>query len=146
MTEPHDAPRPRHGAGPRAASATQASVLAQLNRHIATVTGQRPDARTELRSAQAFRETWERLHAEDEVQQALERGPENPGPLNPHRLVLRTLGLLSELSPDYLRRFMAHAEALLWLEAASAPLKPAGRAARRSPPRSRAGSAPGPVR
>ncbi|HSX94516.1 MAG TPA: DUF2894 domain-containing protein [Hydrogenophaga sp.] len=125
MTEPDEALRPRHGAGPRTASATQVSVLAQLNRHIATVTGQRPDARTELRSAQAFRETWERLHAEDEVQQALERGPENPGPLNPHRLVLRTLGLLSELSPDYLRRFMAHADALLWLDEASARLKPA---------------------
>ena len=124
MTEPHDAPRPRHGAGPRAANATQASVLAQLNRHIATVTGQRPDARTELRSARAFRDTWERLHAEDEVHQALQRGPENPGPLNPHRLVLRTLGLLSELSPDYLRRFMAHADALLWLDEASALLKP----------------------
>lgn len=125
MTERDEATRPRHGAAPRAATAPQASVLAQLNRHIATVTGQRPDARTELRSAQAFRETWERLHAEDEVQQALERGPENPGPLNPHRLVLRTLGLLSELSPDYLRRFMAHADALLWLDEASARLKPA---------------------
>lgn len=125
MTESDEAPRPRHGAARRAVTATQASVLAELNRHIATVTGQPHAARAELRSARAFRDTWERLHAEDEVLQAVRRGPENPGPLNPHRLVLRTLGLLSELSPDYLRRFMAHADALLWLDEASARLKPA---------------------
>ncbi|AOS78256.1 MULTISPECIES: DUF2894 domain-containing protein [Hydrogenophaga] len=124
MTESDDAPRPHHGAARRGVPTTQASVLAQLNRHIADVTGQPQAARTELRSAQAFRDTWERLHAEDEVHQALQRGPENPGPLNPHRLVLRTLGLLSELSPEYLRRFMAHADALLWLDEASALLKP----------------------
>jgi hypothetical protein len=41
------------------------------------------------------------------------------------RQVLRTLGLMSELSPHYLRRFLAHTETLLWLEQAQAQLKPA---------------------
>lgn len=109
---------------PRAPPPKPLTPLGQLNQHIASTT-QAPGTagRPELRSAQAFRETWSRLCAEDEVVQAVRRGPENAGPLNSHMLVLRTLGLMRELSPDYLRRFMAHADTLLWLEQASAQLK-----------------------
>jgi hypothetical protein len=32
--------------------------------------------------------------------------------------VLRTLALMRDLSPDYLRRFLSHADTLLWLEQA----------------------------
>ena len=102
--------------------------LAQLNQHIGQRTRPAGTARPELRSAQAFHDSWARLCAEDEVAQAVQRGPEAAGPLNSHMLVLRTLGLLTELSPDYLRRFMAHTEALLWLDDASARLKPAAKA------------------
>jgi len=90
------------------------SPLAQLNRDIAAVA---PPGR-ELRSAQSFRDTWSRICAEDEVAQAVEQGPENAGPLNSHRLVLHTLALMRDLSPDYLRRFLSHADTLLWLEQA----------------------------
>jgi hypothetical protein len=107
---------------PRAPPPKPLTPLGQLNQHIASqVPG--TAGRPELRSAQAFRETWSRLCAEDEVVQAVQRGPENAGPLNSHMLVLRTLGLMRELSPDYLRRFMAHTDTLLWLEQASAQLK-----------------------
>jgi hypothetical protein len=44
-------------------------------------------------------------------------------------LVLRTLGLMRELSPDYLRRFMTHVETLLWLDQAGIKAKlPVGKA------------------
>jgi hypothetical protein len=99
------------------------SPLAELNAHIGQVSGH---ARAglpasggpwpELRSAQRFRETWERIGAEVQVQQARERAPQNAGPLNPQRLMLETLARMSELSPHYLRRFLAHTETLLWLE------------------------------
>lgn len=110
---------------PRAPPPKPLTPLGRLNQHIATLTQASGVAagRPELRSAQAFRETWSRLCADDEVVQAVQRGPENAGPLNSHMLVLRTLGLMRELSPDYLRRFMAHADTLLWLEQASAQLK-----------------------
>lgn len=110
---------------PRAPPPKPLTPLARLNQHIATAAQAAGSTagRPELRSAQAFRETWSRLCAEDEVVQAVQRGPENAGPLNSHMLVLRTLGLMRELSPDYLRRFMAHADTLLWLEQASAQLK-----------------------
>lgn len=88
------------------------SPLAQLNRDIAATA---PPGH-ELRSARSFRDTWSRICAEDEVTQAVEQGPDNAGPLNSHRLVLRTLALMRDLSPDYLRRFLQHADTLLWLD------------------------------
>lgn len=108
--------------------------LAALNHYLR---GLKPpgdsDARPDLASVRRFRETWQRITAEDQVTEAVERGPANAGPLNSHRLVLRTLGLLRDLSPDYLRRFLSHVETLQWLEQASqtiAPVKP--KPARRS--------------
>ncbi|WP_066271870.1 DUF2894 domain-containing protein [Hydrogenophaga palleronii] len=120
-----DTPAPQQPARsrPRAAPAKPLTPLGELNRHISERTGLPAGARSELRSAQAFRETWARLCAEAEVVQAVRRGPENAGPLNSHMLVLRTLGLLSDCSPDYLRRFMAQTDTLLWLEHTSARLK-----------------------
>lgn len=85
--------------------------------------------RPELDSVRRFRDTWSRIAAEAQVERAVGRGPENAGPLNSHLLVLRTLALMRDLSPDYLRRFLAQTDALLWLEQAqsrprAAPTKP----------------------
>jgi len=132
--------RPVPAAASRTAPQPACSPLAELNAHIAQVSlaargqsaagggggsnqgaGQWPA----LRSAQRFRETWERLGAEEAVVQATHRAPENAGPLNSHMLVLRTLGLMRELSPHYLRRFLSHTETLLWLEQAQGQLKQA---------------------
>lgn len=117
-----------------------ASPLAGLNAHIERVSSAAREPGPagaerwpELRSARHFRETWARYSAEQVVQQASDRAPENAGPLNSHRLVLSTLGLMRELSPDYLRRFLAQADALLWLDQAQGRLKAApgkGKAAR----------------
>lgn len=103
------------------------SVLAALNAHIERASGVsvRGDRATwpELRSAQRFRETWERLGAEAQVQAARERAPQNAGPLNPQRLMIETLAQMGELSPHYLRRFLAHVETLLWLEQTQTALR-----------------------
>lgn len=80
-------------------------------------------ARKDLKSAVRFRETWALINAESTVEKATHRAPENAGPLNAHNLVLRTLALMRDLSPDYLRRFMAHTESLLALEQAYGRLK-----------------------
>ena len=111
------------------------SPLAALNAHIERVSGVATRgtghgaAWPELRSAQCFRETWERLGAEVQVQQARERAPQNAGPLNPQRLMIETLAQMGELSPHYLRRFLAHTDTLLWIEQVQGHLKGlAGRA------------------
>ena len=73
------------------------------------------------------------LLAED---QAMVRGPENAGPLNPHMLVLRSLALMRQLSPDYLQRFLSHVDSLLWLDQENQKHTPAeAKPARRNRPK-----------
>jgi hypothetical protein len=76
-------------------------------------------ASSEMASVRRFRQTWARMAAENQVDQAVVRGPVNAGPLNSHMLVLRSLALMRKLSPHYLQRFLSHADTLLWLEQAS---------------------------
>lgn len=143
-------PRARAGSPSKERCASSApvapvSLLGQLNAHIETAGGgddlgaavsEGPNR--ELRSVMRFRETWARLCAEAEVEQASHRAPENAGPLNAHHLVLRMLGLMRELSPDYLRRFLGYSESLLWLDQGYARLKQPAAKARpaRAKPRS----------
>lgn len=83
----------------------------------------------ELKSAHYFRSTWSRLAAQKRLTQSLAQLPENAGPLNSHRLVHRAMSLMHDLSPEYLQKFMAHVEALMWLDrlqaSATAPAKEA---------------------
>ena len=65
------------------------------------------------------RSTWSKLSAERRLTQSLATVPQNAGPLNSHHLVHRALALMGELSPAYLGRFMAHVDALLWLDKAA---------------------------
>jgi hypothetical protein len=117
------------GRGPRISSSEsnrqQTSPLAALNAYIRTATQQDAEGsaapsgwggRPELKSVQAFREVWSQFAVVDQVEQSLQRGPENAGPLNSHMLVLRSLATMRALSPEYLRRFLSHAETLLWLD------------------------------
>lgn len=93
---------------------------------------------SDMKSVRRFGEVWSKISAEQQVAEAITRGPENAGPLNAHRLVLRSLALMRSLSPDYLRHFLSQMDTLLWLEQAAAkpartPLRP-GRAARSAKP------------
>jgi hypothetical protein len=75
-----------------------------------------PEARTELKSVRQFRNTWSKLSADKQVAKALHQAPKNAGPINSHMLVLRSLALMREISPDYLNRFMTYADSLLCLD------------------------------
>ena len=104
------------------------SPLAQLNQYIAHHPGRNSreslqeydmdgtDSASEMRSVRHFRVVWARITADNQVKKALACGPANAGPLNSHMLVLRCLKLMQSLSPEYLRRFLSHMEALLWLD------------------------------
>ncbi len=72
-----------------------------------------------------LRTTWSRLGAERQLAQSLATVPENAGPLNSHHLVHRALDVMRELSPDYLHRFVAYADALLQLDQLHAGQPPA---------------------
>ena len=79
-----------------------------------------PAGTAEPASLAYMRSTWSRLSAQRRLARSLEQLPENAGPLNSQRLVHRALNVMHEASPEYLRRFMAHAEVLMWLEQAQA--------------------------
>lgn len=78
----------------------------------------------ELKTLRYFRSTWSRLAADQRLTQSLAKVPENAGPLHSHHLVHRALTLMREASPEYLQHFMAHVDALLWLEQAQATPRP----------------------
>lgn len=74
---------------------------------------------------QAFKKQLSKISVQKQVTQAIAQAPQNAGPINSHMLVLRSLGLMRDISPDYLNRFMAHVDTLLCLdEAGKAKLTP----------------------
>ncbi|MGI4846703.1 MAG: DUF2894 domain-containing protein [Janthinobacterium lividum] len=78
--------------------------------------GMRAGGLGELKTLRQFRNTWAKLSADKQVAQALVQAPKNAGPVNSHMLVLRSLELMREISPDYLNRFISYADALLCLD------------------------------
>ncbi len=98
--------------------------LGDLVRYVALRTPEHFDGRLELpagprceqTSVQYFRDTWSKLRAAKQVTQALGHAPKNAGPINSHAVVLRSLVLMRDISPDYLNRFMSHVNTLLCLD------------------------------
>lgn len=79
-----------------------------------------PTARpAEPQALNYFRTTWAKLKLAQQLSRSLAQQPQNAGPLNSHRLVLRSLQMMREISPAYLGRFMAYVEALQWLNQAA---------------------------
>jgi hypothetical protein len=72
--------------------------------------------RSELKTIRNFRNTWAKLSIDKQMAQALEQTPKNAGPINSHMLVLRSLALIRDISPDYLNRFMLYTDTLLRLD------------------------------
>lgn len=133
-----EAGRARQAAGPLRAEARR-ELWRQLHEHAreqgsrvladAGLLAPAPrDGLPPLRSALRFQELWQRIRTEDEIRDAVARAPENAGPLNSQRLVLRALALMQELSPEYLRHFVTHAESLMWLDGAQDQLRRGGAA------------------
>ena len=65
-----------------------------------------------------FRKQLRQISVHKQVSKAIAHAPHNAGPINSHMLVLRALGLMRDISPDYLNRFMTHVDTLLCLQAA----------------------------
>jgi len=80
--------------------------------------------RIELKSTRLFRESQEKFNSEKLIRQAIKEGPDNPGPINPHMLAIRSLSTMQSLSPQYLKRFLSYIDTVFWLEQAGEELKP----------------------
>ena len=104
----------------RTPGASLGALLRQLEQHSAVNTevrvAENTGARAELKTLRNFRNTWSKLSADKQVAQALVQAPVNAGPINSHMLVLQSLALMRDISPDYLNRFMSYADTLLCLD------------------------------
>lgn len=83
----------------------------------------------ELKALDYFRDRWSQLSVEQQYAHAMAQAPDNAGPLNSHLLILRALQCMRDISPDYLHRFMAYADALIWLDQATGGSLPSSRPA-----------------
>ena len=83
----------------------------------------------ELKSVAYFRNEWSKLSTEQQLTQTLAQAPENAGPMNSQHLVLRSLQVMRDLSPDYLQGFMSYIDTLIWLEHADPTKLATGRSA-----------------
>lgn len=70
----------------------------------------------ELPALADFRQRWSTLRADSQLQQTVAHIPTDAGPLNSTALASRAIALMRELSPGYLRAFLAYADDLAWLE------------------------------
>ncbi len=110
--------------GPQSLPKPKLSALAKLLAHIASHTtnatteaqAQAFTAVPELKAVRDYRDTWSRLVLEQRLRQALAKVPDNAGPLNTQRLLHQALVLMQDAAPQYLARFVAQVETLLWLE------------------------------
>ncbi|WP_322048377.1 DUF2894 domain-containing protein [Paraburkholderia sp. J67] len=114
-------------ASPQAASTNDAlaALIETMSREV------RAGAPTTL--LDYFRDVWSKVSADQQVQQSLDQVPKNAGPLNSSSLVHRALLLMRELSPGYLRQFLAYADGLAWLEDLHASAAPPAAAAAQTP-------------
>jgi hypothetical protein len=70
----------------------------------------------ELKTVRESRATWARLSVDKQLSLAMQQAPKNAGPINSHMLVLRSLAMMQEISPDYLSRFVSYVDTLLLLD------------------------------
>jgi hypothetical protein len=102
----------------------QCAPLSTLVRQLEQQAAENAEARSEINATPRFelkvirnsRNTWAKLSVDKQVAKALQQAPKNAGPINSHMLVLRSLELMRDISPDYLNRFMSYAETLLCLD------------------------------
>lgn len=111
-------------------------LVERLHREATTERAAYPD----LPALADFRQLWSTLRTDSQLRQSVAHVPSDAGPLNSTALVSRAIALMRELSPDYLRSFLAYVDDLAWLEqlrgashsTASGPA-PARKRARRKP-------------
>jgi len=97
-------------------SAEKPDTLAGLTALLMARAGSYP----EMPLLEEFRATASRLRTENQLRKSLDQAPSNAGPLNSDSLVHRSLSLMRDVSPGYLRHFVAYVDTLSWLERVTA--------------------------
>lgn len=108
--------------------AALAELVSQLEPTLAGAPGQTPARQAparatavasptlELKTVRESRGTWARLSVDKQLALAMKQAPKNAGPINSHMLILRSLAMMQEISPDYLSRMVSYVDTLLALD------------------------------
>jgi hypothetical protein len=108
--------------------AALAELVSQFEPAVASAPGQPPAPQAnsrvttaafpalELKTVRESRATWARMSVDRQLSLAMKQGPQNAGPINSHMLVLRSLTMMQDISPDYLSRFVSYVDTLLFLD------------------------------
>jgi len=99
-------------------SGNQLSAFDSAQQNASQTTSGVRSGQRELKSIQRFRASREKIYADELVTQSIKEGPENPGPINPHMLAIRSISNMRDISPKYLSRFVSYIDSLFWLESA----------------------------
>ena len=83
--------------------------------HAPSPAGEASAPTLELKTVRESRATWARMSVHRQLSMAMQRAPKNAGPINSHMLVLRSLAMMKDISPDYLNRLVSYADTLLML-------------------------------
>ncbi len=104
------------------AAGALAEVTARLDAIARARHGQAGDgAEPEMAMLGELRRLWMQVRSDSQLRRSLQDLPEDAGPLNSGKLVHRALNLAGELSPQYLRHFLAHLDALAWIAQVPVP-------------------------
>lgn len=108
------------------------SALAPLADLIDHIASERPPRASypELPQLDYFRDIWSKVRTEKQLRQSLQPAPGNAGPLNSSSLVHRSLSLMREVSPEYLKQFLSYVDTLAWMEQLTGGAQPGKEAPR----------------
>lgn len=101
---------------------TLVGLLAHLRKqardrdHLLQALGQPAGEYPELPALEEFRRLWSQQRTREQLRATLQPPPAGAGPLNSASLAHRALALMRTTCPGYLQHFMAHLDALSWLE------------------------------
>jgi hypothetical protein len=98
------------------AATTPRSPLGELVEQLAHESPAERAAYPELPALAEFRQRWSTLRADSQLRQSVTPTSTDAGPLNSAALASRAIALMRELSPGYLRAFLAYVDDLAWLE------------------------------
>jgi len=72
--------------------------------------------RQELQAVKQYQQLFEKMSVERLLNKVMQEIPENAGPLNPERVVIRCLSALQDISPAYALRLISYYESLICLQ------------------------------
>ena len=93
-------------------------LIQQQENHIRQNNGNKTTEAKSQTVIEAYRDTIAQMNTKKFIQQVINEVPKDPGPLNAHKLVIKTLTSMQAISPSYLRRIVNQIDTMFYLHEA----------------------------